>query len=147
MGRPRTPLDRWRLSSVNSCRAGGSLLACCLGIRYVFPNVRYPHRVWPMNDSTLRGDCRALYIPPERMTLHGFRAVARTVLDEMLGSRPDFIEHRLAHVVRDPNASLGRLLGPAQSRRRAPRLDGGPREPCQRRGNLTPDLAYGYSRA
>lgn len=39
------------------------------------------------------------------MTAHGFRAMARTLLDEMLGFRPDFIEHQLAHAVRDP---LGR---------------------------------------
>jgi hypothetical protein len=29
--------------------------------------------------------------------------MARTVLDEALGVRPDFIEHQLAHAVRDPN--------------------------------------------
>ncbi len=35
--------------------------------------------------------------------MHGFRAMARTILDEMLGFRPDIIEHQLAHAVRDPN--------------------------------------------
>jgi len=39
------------------------------------------------------------------MTGHGFRAMARTILDEVLGFRPDFIEHQLAHAVRDPNGS------------------------------------------
>ena len=37
------------------------------------------------------------------MTGHGFRAMARTLLDEVLGFRPDFIEHQLAHAVRNPN--------------------------------------------
>ena len=37
------------------------------------------------------------------MTPHGFRAMARTLLDEVLQIRPDFIEHQLAHAVRDPN--------------------------------------------
>ncbi|MCD6055389.1 MAG: hypothetical protein K0R12_351 [Gammaproteobacteria bacterium] len=37
------------------------------------------------------------------MSGHGFRAMARTILDEVLGFRPDFIEHQLAHAVRDPN--------------------------------------------
>ena len=37
------------------------------------------------------------------MTAHGFRAMARTILDEVLGFRPDFIEHQLAHAVKDPN--------------------------------------------
>ena len=41
----------------------------------------------------------------DTITGHGFRAMARTVLDEVLGFRPDFIEHQLAHAVRDP---LGR---------------------------------------
>ncbi len=37
------------------------------------------------------------------MTGHGFRAMARTMLDEQLKFRPDFIEQQLAHVQRDPN--------------------------------------------
>jgi integrase len=41
----------------------------------------------------------------EQMTAHGFRATARTILDEVLGVRPDFIEHQLAHAVHGP---LGR---------------------------------------
>ena len=77
--------------------------------RYVFPNARYPHRERPMSDATLWGAFRALDIPVERMTLHGFRAMARTILDEVLGYRPDFIEHQLAHAVRHPN-------GPAYNR-------------------------------
>ena len=39
----------------------------------------------------------------DEMSGHGFRAMARTVLDEILYVRPDFIEHQLAHAVRDPN--------------------------------------------
>ena len=39
----------------------------------------------------------------DEMTAHGFRAMARTILDEVLYVRPDFIEHQLAHAVRDPN--------------------------------------------
>jgi integrase len=37
------------------------------------------------------------------MTGHGFRAMARTVLDEVLGERVDLIEHQLAHAVKDAN--------------------------------------------
>ena len=33
--------------------------------------------------------------------MYGFRAVPRTILDEVLGFRPDFIEHQLAHAVQD----------------------------------------------
>jgi hypothetical protein len=39
------------------------------------------------------------------MTGHGFRAMARTILDEVLVQRPDIVEHQLAHAVKDP---LGR---------------------------------------
>ena len=48
----------------------------------------------------------ALDVPLERMTLHGFRTMARTILDEVLGFRPNFIEHQLAHAVRDPNGRV-----------------------------------------
>jgi integrase len=36
-------------------------------------------------------------------TAHGFRATARTIMDEVLGERVDFIEHQLAHTVKDAN--------------------------------------------
>ena len=48
---------------------------------------------------------KSLDIPKDKMTGHGFRAMARTLLDETLGFRVDFIEHQLAHSVHDP---LGR---------------------------------------
>ena len=38
-------------------------------------------------------------------TAHGFRATARTLLDEELDTRTDFIEHQLAHKVKDPNGT------------------------------------------
>lgn len=46
---------------------------------------------------------RRMGISKDEMSGHGFRAMARTILDEVLGFRPDFIEHQLAHAVRDPN--------------------------------------------
>ena len=48
---------------------------------------------------------RGMNIEKNEMSGHGFRAVARAILDEVLGFRPDYIEHQLAHAVRDP---LGR---------------------------------------
>jgi hypothetical protein len=39
----------------------------------------------------------------EEMTPHGFRAMARTLLEEELHERYELIEHQLAHSVRDPN--------------------------------------------
>lgn len=39
----------------------------------------------------------------ETVTPHGFRAIARTLLDEVLGYRVELIEHQLAHAVKDAN--------------------------------------------
>jgi len=69
--------------------------------RFVFPSARSHHR--PMSDNAILAAMRRLGIDKEEMSGHGFRAVARTILDEVLGVRPDFIEHQLAHAVRDPN--------------------------------------------
>lgn len=68
---------------------------------YVFPSARTSRR--PMSDNAVLAALRRLGIPKEEMTGHGFRAMARTILDEVLGARPDIIEHHLAHAVRDPN--------------------------------------------
>ncbi|MEX2366544.1 MAG: site-specific integrase, partial [Pseudohongiellaceae bacterium] len=69
--------------------------------RYVFPSTRSGKR--PMSDNAILAAFRRMGIEKEEMTGHGFRAMARTILDEVLGFRPDFIEHQLAHAVRDSN--------------------------------------------
>lgn len=69
--------------------------------RYVFPGARSNGR--PMSDNAILAAMRRLGIEKDEMTGHGFRAMARTILDEVLGFRPDIIEHQLAHAVRDPN--------------------------------------------
>ena len=56
-----------------------------------------------MSNNAILAALRRMGIGKEEMTGHGFRAMARTILDEVLGFRPDFIEHQLAHAVRDPN--------------------------------------------
>lgn len=71
--------------------------------RYVFPSARTADR--PMSDNATLAAMRRLGISKDEMTGHGFRATARTILDEVLGFRPDWIEQQLAHAVRDP---LGR---------------------------------------
>jgi integrase len=69
--------------------------------RFVFPGARSNGR--PMSDNAILAAFRRMGIAKEEMSGHGFRAMARTILDEVLGVRPDFIEHQLAHAVRDPN--------------------------------------------
>ena len=71
--------------------------------QYVFPNPRSSKR--PMSENGVRTALRTMGFTNDQITPHGFRATARTILDEVLGYRPDWIEHQLAHTVKD---SLGR---------------------------------------
>jgi integrase len=71
------------------------------GGRYVFPSIQTSAR--PISENTLGAALRTLGVPKDDMSVHGFRAMARTILDEVLNVRPDYIEHQLAHAVRDPN--------------------------------------------
>lgn len=71
--------------------------------KYVFPCHRTPQRC--MSDNAINAGLRRLGFEKSEITAHGFRAMARTILDEVLQFRPDIIEHQLAHAVRDP---LGR---------------------------------------
>ena len=69
--------------------------------KYVFPCHRSPLR--PMTNNAINAALRRMGYTSEDQTGHGFRAMARTILDEVLQVRPDFIEHQLAHAVKDPN--------------------------------------------
>jgi integrase len=69
--------------------------------KYVFPSGRSFQR--PMSNNALLAALRRMGYSKEEMTPHGFRAMARTILDEVLQIRPDYIEHQLAHTVKDPN--------------------------------------------
>ncbi|MCA7901938.1 integrase arm-type DNA-binding domain-containing protein [Burkholderia cepacia] len=71
--------------------------------RFLFPSVRTKDR--PMSDNTINGALRRLGYDGDTMTGHGFRAMARTILDEVLGLPAAIIEAQLAHAVKDP---LGR---------------------------------------
>lgn len=68
---------------------------------FVFPSERDRKRF--MSENTINAALRRLGYDQDTMTAHGFRAMARTILDEVLGFRPDYIEHQLAHAVKDPN--------------------------------------------
>ena len=68
---------------------------------WVFPHMWYKGD--PMGKTTILAALRSMGIGKDEMTPHGFRAMARTLLDEVLGERYDLIEHQLAHMVRDPN--------------------------------------------
>ena len=69
--------------------------------QYVFPSMRTGER--PMSENTLNACLRGMGYSQQEHTAHGFRATARTLLDEVMGERVDLIEHQLAHAVKDPN--------------------------------------------
>jgi integrase len=73
--------------------------------RYVFPNPKTPNGSRPMSENGVLVALRTLGFSKDEMTGHGFRAAFRTIGDEVLGFRVDFMEHQLAHAVKDP---LGR---------------------------------------
>lgn len=69
--------------------------------QYVFPSARRGGR--PLSEGGVRKALRSLGFSNEQVTPHGFRATARTILDEVLGFRVDYIEQQLAHAVKDAN--------------------------------------------
>ena len=69
--------------------------------KWVFPG---PRNGRPMSENALAAAMRTMDVPKETMSVHGFRAMARTCLDEQFHFPPQVIEHQLAHRVPD---SLG----------------------------------------
>lgn len=73
------------------------------GRRFVFPSLLTGERC--MSENTVRGALRRMGYGNDDMTAHGFRAMARTMIDERLSIAPEVIEAQLAHAVGD---ALGR---------------------------------------
>jgi integrase len=69
--------------------------------RFVFPSARGGSR--PLSENGVRVALRTMGYDNDTMTPHGFRAMARTILDEVLNYPVEWIEHQLAHAVRDAN--------------------------------------------
>jgi integrase len=83
---------------------------------YVLPSGRSYLR--PMSENAVNAAIRGMGFGKEFLTGHGFRAMARTILDETLGFRPDIIEHQLAHQVKDPNGRAYNRTAHLEERRR-----------------------------
>ena len=62
--------------------------------RYLFPSVRTEAK--PITDATLLAALRGMGFTKEEMTVHGFRGMASTILNEQ-GYNRDWIERQLAH--------------------------------------------------
>lgn len=88
--------------------------------KYVFSSEQTSTR--PMSENTLNFALRRMGFAKNEMSVHGFRAMARTVLDEILHVRPDYIEHQLAHAVRDPNGRAYNRTSHLPERREMMRL-------------------------
>ena len=69
--------------------------------RYLFPSFLTGTR--PMSNNTINSALRRMGFDRDTITGHGFRAMARTLLDEQLGVGQHIIEHQLAHAVKDAN--------------------------------------------
>jgi integrase len=65
----------------------------------LFPGARTRSR--PISDNTLNAALRRMGYAKSQMSAHGFRAAARTLLDEQLRQRVEWIEAQLDHDVRD----------------------------------------------
>ncbi len=77
--------------------------------KYVFPSARTNDR--PMSNNAVLAALRRMGYDKENMSGHGFRAMARTILDEVLHVSPYVIEAQLAHKVPD---ALGRSYNRTQ---------------------------------
>ena len=73
--------------------------------KYVFPSARSPKGDRPMSDNAVLVALRALGIAADEMVGHSWRAMARTLLDEILKFDEKIIEHQLAHRVKDHNGT------------------------------------------
>jgi len=67
----------------------------------LFPGERSHAR--PISDNTLRAALLTLGYGPDKQSVHGFRATARTILAEVHDVDPLVIEAQLAHAVKDAN--------------------------------------------
>lgn len=102
------PAEKMKMRSAHVVPLSKQALAVLAEIRpltgsgkYVFPSTRSAER--PISDNTLNACFRRMGYDSDTVTAHGFRATARTILDEVIGFRSDIIEHQLAHAVKDPN--------------------------------------------
>ena len=69
--------------------------------KIVFPSIKGEGR--PISENTLNAALNAIGYDGTLHRAHGFRASARTMLDEQLGYPAHLIEHQLAHAVKDVN--------------------------------------------
>lgn len=92
------PLPRQAIQILKDLRAKTG--AC---FKYVFPNERGCDH--PMTAQATTGALIRSGYPGTVQTPHGFRATAKTIMEEILGFPTSWIELQLAHEVKDPNGT------------------------------------------
>lgn len=92
------PLPRQALELLAALRPHTDCPACA---GWVFPGGRQRDR--SLSENALRLALLICGIPANVQTIHGFRATARSILDEVLEFPPWVIEAQLAHEVKDAN--------------------------------------------
>jgi integrase len=102
------PAERMKMKEPHMVPLSSQAVAILKGLQpvterseFVFPGARSLKK--PMSENAINAALRYMGVDGETMCGHGFRAMARTILDEVLGFRIDIIEHQLAHAVRDAN--------------------------------------------
>lgn len=97
----RIPAEKMKMRQVHIVPLSRQALAILDDIRpfsghgrYLFPSVRTDDR--PITDATLLAAIRGMGFTKEEMTVHGFRGMASTLLNEK-GCNRDWIERQLAH--------------------------------------------------
>jgi integrase len=83
--------------------------------RYLFPSARSADRQMSPNSFIWAFDAMGY---KNTHTAHGFRAMARTILDEVLKFPPHLIEHQLSHAVRDANGRAYNRTSHIEERKR-----------------------------
>lgn len=84
--------------------------------KYLFPGLRSTTR--PMSDATLTNALRRMGYSQEELHVHGFRAMARTLIRQNLGFDEEPIERQLGHAVKGPlGAAYNRADFVAERRR------------------------------
>lgn len=71
------------------------------GKEYVFPSMKYQNTL--ISPNYITNEIKT--ISSGKQTLHGLRATARTILEEVLEYDPKYIEMQLGHQVKDPNGT------------------------------------------
>ena len=79
--------------------------------------------VRPISDATMLNALRRMGYQKDEMSVHGFRSIASTLLNE-LGYNSDWIERQLAHGERNEVRAAYNYAEYLPERRRAPRSDG-----------------------